>query len=133
MNTITGTQISAALNNAPATLKNGEDNWGSGYPHQWQNIGKEIQGSCAGAVMLEFPVFQKGFFDPNKRKKQQAPEGFRIIYTETDKEFCGVISHDGKAGTAPVLAQKKNGKKPAVAAKDGTLGQTSVGLFHLCT
>jgi hypothetical protein len=31
MNTITGTQISAALNNAPATLKNGGDNWGSGY------------------------------------------------------------------------------------------------------
>ena len=133
MNTITGTQISSALGQAPATEKNGEANWGSGYPHEWRNLGGLITGDCTSKKMLEFPLFQKGFFDADKSKKQQAPEGFRIIYTETDKEFCGVISHDGTAGKAPVAAQKKSGKKPAVAAQDGTLGVTSTGLFHVCT
>ncbi|KAG9229876.1 hypothetical protein BJ875DRAFT_445557 [Amylocarpus encephaloides] len=134
-NTITGSQIDKALAAAPATQKNGDKNWGSGYPHQFQNFGNQIAVpaacSAAGAVILEFPLHQKVLHDADKGKSAQKPEGFRLLYLETKKTYCGVMSHDGLAGKAPVKEDKK--KKPPVKAQPGTLGQDSVGGFHKCT
>jgi hypothetical protein len=56
--------------------------------------------------MLEFPLFQKGMFDLDKSKSVHMLEGSKIIYTETDKRYSGVISHDGAPGNTPVAAQK---------------------------
>lgn len=89
--------------------------------------------------MLEFPLYQTGVYNADQSKdKQNGPGGFRVIYTavtdtNTAKTYCGVISHDGTAGDAPVKATPKVKGKAAVAAKPGTLGKDSTGNFHLCT
>lgn len=89
--------------------------------------------------MLEFPLYQKGVYKADKGKSAQSgPGGFRVIYTAVTatnkaKTYCGVISHDGTAGSAPVKATPKTGKKAAVAAKAGTLGKDNTGNFHVCT
>lgn len=78
--------------------------------------------------MLEHPIFVKGFWDVNKSKQKKKPEGFRVIFTETTKKYCGVISHNGILGKALV----KKDKKKKITAEVGTLGETSRGDFHKC-
>jgi hypothetical protein len=56
--------------------------------------------------MLEFPLFQKGMFDLDNSKSVHMPDRSKIIYTETDKRYCGVISHDGTPGNTPMACQK---------------------------
>lgn len=82
-----------------APLKNGGTR--SGYPHQFTNAknikwhNRKCNNLARGVILLEFPVFKDGHLYNAESKPKDDPGAARAIFTSPNKDYCGVIAHEG--------------------------------------